>query len=218
LCGARGTRRPSASAIVARSVGIGVSASGCRHRGAGRRFSRSAPGQATAEESASQACCELIGGYLLRPEMGGQRQQGLPTFEWVDGRSPRTGTLAASPSAAADSSVGGNHPKQRILLRRLPPLRDHRASVWRFGRRVSRPSGTPRCSRATGLAPSPRGDCTLWPALPAHERTAPRSHQRRPQAPHVEGAIHRRVHRAGPEPQAWPRTTDSMPCRRRQRL
>jgi hypothetical protein len=57
----------------------------------------------------------------------------------------------------------------------------------------------PRCSRATGLAPSPRGDCTFLPASPARGRTAPRSHERRPRAPHVEGAIPRRVHRAGPE-------------------
>jgi hypothetical protein len=48
-------------------------------------------------------------------------------------------------------------------LHRLRPLRDHRASVWRFGRRVGGVSGTPRSSRATGLAPSPRGDCPSGP-------------------------------------------------------
>jgi hypothetical protein len=78
------------------------------------------------------------------------------------------------------------------------PLRDHRGAIGRFGRRVSGPSGTPPCSRTTGLAPSPRGDCIFWPSSSASERTAPRSHGCRPQAPHVEGAIPRRVHRAGP--------------------
>jgi hypothetical protein len=37
---------------------------------------------------------------------------GLPTFEWVDVRSLLTSTSAASLSA--DSSVGGDHMKQRI--------------------------------------------------------------------------------------------------------
>jgi hypothetical protein len=48
-----------------------------------------------------------------------------------------------------------------------------------------------------GLHPHLWGDCTFWPASPARQRTAPRSHERRPQAPHVEGAIPRRVHRSG---------------------
>jgi hypothetical protein len=41
---------------------------------------------------------------------------GLPTFEWIGGRSPLTSTSAANPSAAADSSLGGDHMKQRILF------------------------------------------------------------------------------------------------------
>jgi hypothetical protein len=107
--------------------------------------------------------------------------------------------LGSKPECGCGLLCGRRPHEAADLLRQLRPSRDHRAAVWRFGRGVSGPAGTPRCSRATGLAPSPRGDLTCLPASPARERTPPRSHQRRPQAPHVEGAIPRSVHRAGPE-------------------
>jgi hypothetical protein len=42
---------------------------------------------------------------------------------------------------------------------------------------------------------SPRGDCTCCSAEAFSERSAPKCHPRRPQAPHVEGAIPRRARR-----------------------